>query len=309
MTYKDYYKILGVNKTASEDEIKSAFRNLAREHHPDKNAGNKVSEEKFKEVNEAYEVLKDKNKRSKYDNLGSSYNRFKQNGGSSNDFDWSNWANQQRNTKKSKTVGDFFNTGGNMSDFFEKIFGSTYKNNPFTGTQKEPEKGKDHKTDISISLQDAYKGIKKRLKVNNDTIEINIKSGISDNQTMKLSLKGHKSLDGGPNGDLIITIIVKEDKKFKRIENNLETTVDVPLYIAILGGELKIKTLKGFLNVNIPPESQQGKKLKLKGMGMPIYKSPKRFGDLFVILNIKLPTKLNSDEIELFKKLSDIRNS
>lgn len=308
MTYKDYYKILGISKTATESEIKSAFRNKAREFHPDKNKGNKVAEEKFKEVSEAYEVLKDKDKRSKYDNLGSSYNRFRQDGGRDNDFDWSNWANQQRSSRKGKTVGDFFNTGGNMSDFFEKIFGSTYKSNPFTGTHKEPEKGKDHKTEITISLAETYKGVKRRLKVNNESIEINIKPGVEDNQTLKLSEKGHVSFDGGRNGDLIITIKVEEDKVYKRNLDNLEVSVDVPLYTAVLGGEISINTLSGQIKLNIPPESQQGKKLKLKGLGMPIYKSPKKYGDLYAILNIKLPTKLSDEEKDLFKKLSAFRN-
>lgn len=306
MNFKDYYKILEVEKTASQDEIKKQFRKLANKYHPDKNQGNTDAENKFKDISEAYEVLGDAEKRKKYDTLGSSYSNFRNRGGTNNDYDWSQWYAGNQNKKQSgKTINDFFSSGGSMSDFFEKIFGQGYRTSGF-GFEEEV-KGEDHNMQISITLKETFTGTKRKLKVNGETIEINIKAGIADGQVIKLSGKGRRGRNGGPNGDLLLTIKVSESPGIERNGNDITVSTNIDYLDAILGTELYLETITGKFNLKVPEFTQSGKTFKLKGHGFPQYHNGNRRGDLYIKLNILLPKEANDAEKEYLLKLRDYR--
>ncbi len=335
MEFKDYYKILGVTKSSTQDEIKKSYRKLAQKYHPDKNQGNKAAEEKFKDISEANEVLSDVDKRKKYDNLGSSWNNFSKQGGENSDFDWNEWfANKQNNQgnnpnnyqnnyqngKQKQTVNDYFSSGGGVSDFFEKIFGNTYKQQSGYGANQntKPEysdtrqsiKGEDFKTEIEISWKEAYEGCSRRLKVNGQTIEIKLKPGINDNFEMKVSGKGYQSKLGGNPGDLLIKVFYKKDELLERKNDDLYQKTTLDLYTSILGGEFKLQTLSGTIKLNIPPETNLGKILKLNKLGFTNYQNSEIKGNLFVVIdNITLPNNLTPREKELFIELKKIRNN
>ncbi len=314
MKYKDYYKILGVDKKASDDEIKKAFRKLANKFHPDKNKGDKSAEDKFKEINEAYEVLKDREKRTKYDNLGSQYNRYRSSGGNPNGFDWSNWYASQNQGQGSQNFGgqggfgDIFSGGGSgLSDFFEKIFGGG-----FSGGGRRHSvsvKGQDVQANFEITLEDAFNGGKQAFEFNGQKIQIQLKPGIQDKQKLKLSGKGYPGQNGGANGDLILVLNIKKHPLFKRKGNNLHTEHFIDLLTAVLGGEITINTLGGKIKTNIASGTSCGKVLKLKGQGMPYYNEPNKRGDLFVKLMLKAPDKLSPREKELYEELRSIRDN
>ncbi|MDP2365741.1 MAG: DnaJ C-terminal domain-containing protein, partial [Ignavibacteria bacterium] len=274
MDFKDYYKILGVEKTANADEIKKTYRKLAKKYHPDNNPGDKESENKFKEVSEAYEVLSDTAKRKKYDTLGSSWNQYSQTGGKSEDFDWSDWFGGSRSpgggarrTSRNYSGGrDAYEDRG-VSDFFEKIFGSQ------RGFQQRasnpPRRGEDYLANIEITLEEAYDGVAKIMEVNDQKIEIKIKPGTPDGHSLKVTGKGMPGHYGGPSGDLLIKINIPQSSKVERKGDDLHLEIFVDLYKVILGGTSKIKTYAGLIKLNILPETQPGKVLRLKGMGMP----------------------------------------
>jgi len=311
--FKDYYKILGVPKSATADDIKKAYRKLAQKYHPDKNPGNPDAEAKFKDINEAYEVLGDVDNRKKYADLGSTYQRYKKTGGNSDQFNWSEWANQanqgnqRRRTTNTGSMNDYFSSsdGGSVSDFFEKIFGGRST----MGNQKrQPVKGEDFSTLIEITLEEAFKGAARHIGVGSETIKLKIKPGVEDGQLLKITGKGATGKGGGPNGDLLITIKILSNDNVIRTGDNLQLEIKVDLYKALLGGEATLSFFGGNLKVKIPPESQNGKILMLKKQGMPKYSSPSDRGDLFVKLNVILPEKLTHQEIELLKDLQDIRD-
>jgi curved DNA-binding protein len=310
--FKDYYKILGVDKSASQDEIKKQYKKLILKYHPDKNPNDSSAESKFKDVTEAYEVLSDPEKRSKYDNLGSSWNNFSKSGRRAEDFDWSQWfASQQQQRKArqqsgSSDFGDMFGGGASgVSDFFEKIFGGGYAGR--STYRQTPQRGKDYHTDIEISLEQAFKGTSIMLNVDGQKIEVKIHPGISDGQILKISNKGYPGSNGGPRGDLIIKVKVKDHKRVDRKGDDLYVDVPIDLYTAVLGGETRISTFSGKINLKIPPETQQGKVVKLSGQGMPKYNLPTQRGDLYVKFNIKIPKDLTEKEIELFTELKKLR--
>lgn len=315
MDYKDYYKVLGVEKNATQAEIKKAFRKLAVKHHPDKNKDNKAAEEKFKEVNEANEVLSDPEKRKKYDELGSNWQNYQQSGGSQ-DFDWSQYANRGGgNQRQYSYEGDFGNNfgGGGFSDFFENLFGG---GGGFTSSQQKGRRsakrasmrGEDFNAELSITLEDAYLGAEKLFDLDGQSIKLKIKPGIANGQVLKLTGKGNKGYNGGTAGDLLLKIDILADPLFERKNNDLHTNLSVNLYTAILGGKSPLKTFKGTINVNIPKESQNGKVLRLQKMGMPVYGKANEFGDMYVKLNIEIPTNLSDKEIKLYEELSGIRS-
>ena len=311
MEFKDYYKVLGVDKKASQDEIKKAYRKLANKYHPDKNQGNKEAESKLKEINEAYAVLKDSEKRSKYDNLGSSYNRFRNTGGSSNDYNWNEWyQNQSGNKQGFQDIGDFFSSaGGNVSDFFEKIFGgsgdekqTTRRTTKFSRSQR----GRDIEAVIEISLEEAYTGSARLIDINGQKINVKIPKGIKDRQKLKITGKGYPGSNGAPNGDLFLIFKIQENSNFRIDGNDIYLDFHIDLYTAIFGGISVLHFGGRSVKVNIPKGSQSGKVLKLKKLGFTD-ESSELAGDLFVKLLVDIPENLDNRELELFNQLKKIR--
>jgi len=307
LEFKDYYKVLGVEKTATQDEIKKAYRKLAQKYHPDMNQNDKESEEKFKEISEAYEVLKDKDRRSKYDNLGSRYNQHQQSGGANSDFDWSDWFSGQQGQQRSQgysNVGDVFGgqSGGGVSDFFERIFGGGTRGYSQRTSRPRPQKGADYKTTVTITLEEAYNGTSKNLKINNEKISINFKQGIVDGHELKLSGKGMAGKNGGPSGDLYIKVNIVLPDGTERNGDNLTIEKQVPITSMVLGGQETIEILGNKISFNLKEVTPSGKKLKFKGLGFKNYKSSDR-GDLFVKLYPQLPTKLTAKQKKLYENL------
>ena len=316
MDYKDYYQILGVSRDATTDEIKKAYRKLAAKYHPDKNPGDKSAEEKFKEINEAKEVLTDPEKRKLYDQFGKDWEYYKQAGAQGN-FDWSKYAQQQGGGRAYTYSGniedmeDLFG-GGGFSDFFDLLFGGgggarTRTRHGRTRTRPTSQKGQDYAAEVFISLEEAYHGTSRQLNVDGQTIKINLKPGVADGQKLKVSGKGGPGVGGGQKGDLYITVKVYPHPLFERKGDDLYTDVKVDLYTAVLGGKVEVNTFKGKVKVDIAPGTNPGKVLKLKGLGMPNYKHPSTYGDLYVKINVEIPKDLTDKEIELFKKLRDMR--
>lgn len=314
MDYKDYYKTLGVSKTASQADIKKAYRKLAVKYHPDKNKDNKSAEEKFKEINEANEVLSDPEKRKKYDQFGDNWQQYQQSG-NTQDFDWSQYTNRGKGQRQYSYEGDFGDSfgGGGFSDFFENLFGgggfgSQGSGKSKRGARKASLRGEDYNAEMSITLEDAYSGAEKIFDLNGQSIKLKIKPGIANGQILKLSGKGSAGYNGGNAGDLLLKINILNDPLYERKGNDLYTDLSVKLYTAVLGGKSLLKTFKGKININIPKESQNGKVLRLNGLGMPVYGRSDEYGDMYVKLLIEIPTNLTSKETHLFKELSDLRN-
>ena len=304
MDFKDYYKILGVVKTATADEIKKAYRKLAVKYHPDKNQNDKLAEEKFKEINEANEVLGSPEKRKKYDELGENWKYQQQAGEQGQGFDWSQYTN--KGSSDQYTSGEQFHEG-NFSDFFEKIFGGG-----FAGAkqgQQKIYKGQDYNAEMHFSLEEAYFGTARQLELDNQKLQIKTKPGIKEGQILRLKGKGVKGMNGAPDGDLYITVHIAEHPYYKRKENDLYCDITVDLYTAVLGGHILIKTLRNPIKMNISKETNNGKVLRLKGMGMPKFDKENEYGDLYAKVNLSLPKNLTTKELELFKELSNIKNT
>lgn len=305
MNYKDYYKILGVPKGASQDDIRKAYRKLARKYHPDTNAGNKKAEEKFKEINEANEVLSDPKKRKQYDTLGTNWKRYQQSGGGGGfgDFMRGNMNGQNVNFED---LSDLFRGMGGSGSIFESIFGNMGGGG--FGQTRRPRKGEDMRAEFAISLEEAYRGGKKEVRVANKNIRFTIKPGIANGQILKFKGKGYPSPSGGTNGDLLIKVNVKAHPKFERKNNDIYTNLPVNVYKALLGGKVQLQTLKGKISLPIAPETPNGKVLRLQKLGMPNYKNNKQFGDLYVNVQVELPTNLSDKEKELLQQLADLRS-
>jgi curved DNA-binding protein len=316
MEYKDYYKTLGVDKNATEKEIKSAFRKLARKHHPDMNPDNPQAEARFKEVNEAYEVLGDPEKRKKYDQLGADWHRWQQTGGRSGDFDWSQWAagpGGQRVHVRYGSPGDFedmFGGGGAFSDFFTSIFGGMGGGAPRSssveydfGGRGRARRGQDLEHEVEISLAEAYHGTTRLLNKDGRRLSVKIPAGAKSGTKVRMRGEGENGAMGGGAGDLFLKIKVAHDPRFKRKGDDLYTTVKVDLYTAVLGGQVKVDTLSGQVNLKIPAGSQNGQSIRLKGKGMPKLRKSGEYGDLYAKLDVRLPTKLSEKQQELFEQL------
>jgi curved DNA-binding protein len=311
MDYKDYYKILGVSKNASQDEIKKAYRKLALKYHPDKTSGDKKSEERFKEIGEAYEVLKDSEKRKKYDQLGANWKQYEQAGAGG--FDFSQFRSGSPGGGSFYFEGDmgdiFGGSGGGFSDFFNAFFGGRGgAQSGFSGRQR-PRKGQDLQAEMEISLYEAYHGTSRILNVDGKKLRVNIKPGSYDGLELRIKGKGGRGAAGGADGDIYIKIKVQPDSLYKTDGNNLTLKADIDLYTAVLGGKAEINTLAGKLNVPVPKGSQTGSKLRLKGKGMPVYGKTGQYGDLYVQLNVVIPKNLSQEEVNLFKKLKELRNN
>lgn len=292
MEFIDYYKTLELSKTATDAEIKKAYRKLARKYHPDLNPNDSAAKAKFQQINEANEVLSDPEKRKKYDTYGK---------------DWQHGAEYERARQQQQrqySSGDQEYSGSmggeDFSDYFESLFGSAGGRR---GAQPKF-RGQDIKAELQLSLRDAYTTHQQTIKVDK-TIRLTIAAGIENGQTIKIPGHGGPGANGGPNGDLYLTFNITNDTKFKRDGNDLFATVDVDLYTAILGGELMVDTFDGKVKLTVHPETQNGAKVKLKGKGFPIYKKDGEFGDLYLTYQVKLPTHLTEREKELFKELAN----
>jgi len=293
MTFVDYYKILGIANSATQKEIKAAYRKLARKVHPDLNPDDKDAKRNFQQINEANEVLSDPEKRKKYDQYGKDWQH-------ADDFEKANQQQQQ-----------YANSGGqrysgaqsesDFSDFFDSMFSGASQ----AGRGRQVKyRGEDYQAGLHLDLIEAFKTHKQTLTVNGQNIRITIPAGIENGQTIKISGHGGQGINGGPNGDLLITFSINNHPKIKRLENNLYTTVDLDLYTAVLGGEITLETLSGKVKLKVSPETQNGSKIKLKGKGFPVYKNEGHFGDLFVTYSIKIPTDLTEKQKALFTELA-----
>lgn len=304
MEFKDYYSILGISKNATDADIKKAYRKLARKYHPDLNPNDKIAEQKFKEINEANEVLSDPENRKKYDKYGKDWKHADQ-------FEK---AGQQRQRGSSQGFGGG-STGGfgggygggfdesDYSDFFESMFGGRRTSRGGTNQFR----GQDYTAELQLDLKDVYTTHKRTITVNGKNIRLTIPAGVSDGQTIKIKGHGGPGVNGGPNGDLLIQFTIINNTPFKRDKDNLYKTVELDLYTAILGGSITIDTFDGKVKLPIKAETQNGEKVKLKGKGFPVYKKEGQFGDLYITFQIKNPTNLSSKEKELFNELSKLR--
>lgn len=305
MAFVDYYKILGIQKDASAEQIKKAYRKLARKFHPDVNPGDKESERKFKELNEANEVLSHPENRKKYDQYGENWKHGEE---------YAKAQQQQQRQYQSQQQGGFsgadFGEGEDFSDFFQSMFGGNsggFGRNT-RGSASGKFKGQDVSAEINLHLKDAATTHQQTFEINGKKVRITIPAGVADGQKIKLSGHGNPGQNGGPNGDLFITFNIKEDPHFKRKGDDLTSEVEIDLYTAVLGGEVLIKTLDGSVNLKVKPETQNGTKVRLKGKGFPRYKKEGEFGDLFVTYMIKIPTNLTEKEKQLFQQLKDLKN-
>ena len=311
MEYKDYYKTLGVAKTATASEIKKAYRKLAVKYHPDKTKDDKAAEEKFKEVTEAYEVLKDAEKRKKYDELGANWKMYEQqtaNGRGRNPYG-SPFGQGRSQQEFNEEYSDLFGNGG-FSDFFESFFGGAGPSgggSPYTRGNAYATKGQDHQASITIPLSHAYQGVTPVINVGGKRIRIKLKPGIENGQTLKIGGKGGESLQGGPAGDLFLTINIESHPTITRQGDDLYADVPVDVYTAILGGKAKVETLTGSVAITIPAGTDNGKVLRLKGLGMPNYNNNSQSGNLYATVNLTTPKNLSEEEMQLVKKLQSLR--
>ncbi len=289
----DYYKVLGVGKNATVNEIKSAYRKLARKLHPDLNPNDKDSKRKFQEINEANEVLSDPEKRKKYDQYGENWKHAEE---------YKNAGQYQE--QPSGPGGQTFTWSqgdGEFSDFFESLFGGLGG----TGRGRQVKyRGEDYTAELHLDLMDACETHQQTLTVNGEKIRITIPAGIENDQTIKIAGHGGKGKNGGPNGDLYITFRIAGHSNFRRSGNNLYTTVDLDLYTAVLGGAITVDTLNGKVKLKVRPETQNGSKIKLKGKGFPVYKSKGEYGDLYITYMVKIPVNLTEKQRDLFSELS-----
>ncbi len=292
MAFIDYYKILGLTKKASADDIKKAYRKLARKYHPDLNPNDAEAQRKFQQINEANEVLSNEENRKKYDTYGENWQH----------------AEQYENTRRSQqyqhqgndeySYGGF--GGGDFSDFFQSMFGGSRQ------SQQASFKGQDIRGEVQLSLRDIVKEQKRTLSVNGRNIRITVPAGVADGQVIKLSGYGGKGANNGPNGDLYITFVISEDAEFKRVQNDLYKNVSLDLYTAVLGGDATVETLDGTVKIKVAPGTQNGTKVKLKGKGLPIYRKT-GYGDLIVTFNIIVPQNITPKQRELFQELAHLK--
>lgn len=295
MEFVDYYKILGIDKNATDKEVKNAYRKLARKYHPDLHPNDKEAKVKFQQINEANEVLSDPEKRTKYDQYGKDWKHAEE-------FEKAK-SYQQQSSQSRNTGYSNIHDESEFSDFFESMFGGFGRGS--RGRQVKY-RGEDYTAELHLELIDAYETHKRTMTVNGKNIRITIPAGIENGQTIKIAGHGGVGLNGGPNGDLYITFVIAPHPRFKRLGNNLHTTVELDLYTAVLGGEITIETLTGKVKLNVKPETQNDTKVKLTGKGFPVYKKPGEYGDLYVTYEIRIPTNLTPQQKELFIQLSKI---
>ncbi len=330
MEYKDYYKTLGVKKSATEKEIKKAYRKLAQTYHPDKNPGDKAAEERFKDINEAYEVLSDSDKRSKYDQFGSQWQQFQRAGGRPEDFNWGQWASggQPGGATYTRSVtpeefeqmfgGTGFGASG-FSDFFETLFGSMGRsrgsgqtgfgngfNDPFARSPRA-QRGQDIEHKVQVTLEEAFQGTTRQLQWEDGrTITAKIPRGVKTGSRVRLSGQGQPGYAEAASGDLYLVIELLPHPVYQRDGDDLKLELPVDLYTAVLGGKVEVKSLDRAVKLTIPAETANGKQFRLRGLGMPRLRQPDQRGDLFAVVSVQLPTDLSQEEKALFRQLRDL---
>jgi len=294
MAFIDYYQVLGVPKTATEKEIKDAYRKLARKHHPDLNPNDAEANKKFQQLNEANEVLSDPEKRKKYDKYGENWQHGEE---------YEKYQQQHQRQNQQSYAGGFEGFGSDdFSDFFQSMFGQGGRS---AGRQAKY-RGQDFNAELHLNLKDVVESHKQTLTVNGKNIRITIPAGVENGQTIKITGHGGPGVNGGPGGDLYITFVVADDPRFRRNGSDLYAETKLDLYTAVLGGEVTIDTLNGKVKIKVKPETQNGTKVKLKGKGMPVYKKDNEFGDLYVTYDIQIPTNLTEKQKKLFEELKEM---
>ena len=312
MDYKDYYKVLGLEKNATPEQIKKAYRKLARQHHPDVNPNDKDAEQKFKEINEANEVLSDPEKRKKYDQFGADWQRYQQQPGGGTGrggqpgggFDWSQYT---QGGGGGSGGGSPFGEGEDFSDFFGSLFGNVGGGGG--GRNSRPGAGPDYQAELELSLEEAYQGGPRTITVNGKNLRLTIVPGVADGQTIRLREQGGPGRNGGPHGALLITFRIRLDARYARTGDDLTQDVPVSIYKALLGGEQMVETLSGQVKIKLKPETANGTRLRLRGKGFPVYKKEGQFGDLYLRLTLTLPQHLTDPEKELIRQLAALRST
>ncbi len=313
MEFIDYYKVLGLTKNASQDDIKKAYRKLARKLHPDLNPNDTSAQKKFQQINEANEVLSDPEKRKKYDQYGKDWQHAEE-------FEK---ARQQQRNQGQQTSGGFGGggfggggysggaggfegfEGGDFSDFFESMFGGAAGRSSGRSTQF---RGQDYSAELLLNLSEVYNSHKRTLTVNGKNIRLSIPAGVENGQTIRIKGHGGPGMNGGPKGDLLLTFNITNDTPFKREGANLYAEEDLDISTAALGGEITVNTFQGKAKLRVKPETQSGTSVKLKGKGFPKYKQEGQFGDLFITYKVQVPRNLSNREKELFEELKKLRN-
>jgi curved DNA-binding protein len=312
MEYKDYYKTLGVDRKASEEDIKRAYRKLALQYHPDRNPGDTKAEEHFKEINEAYQVLSDPAKRARYNQLGESYSRWQQRGAPQGGFNWEEWATASPGRGGNVRVeygdlNDLFE-GGGFSEFFQRIFGGSpdmgtaYSRRGAAARSQAPTQRPSYEQQISISLQEAFQGSTRRIEVDGRRLDVKIPPGARTGT--KVRVADAVTTPEGQKGDLYLVMQVADDPRFERKGDDLVTDVPVDLYTAVLGGEVTVTTMDGNVVLTVPAGTQPAQNFRLGGRGMPQLKNPQKRGDLYVRARVSIPRKLTDRERELFEELA-----
>ena len=302
MEYKDYYKILGVDCSATAEEIKKSYRNLAKKHHPDLNKGNKQAEERFKEVNEAYEVLGDSKKRERYDQLGSSYSQWQERGENPGNFNWNDWfSGQQAARGRQPASGDSDDGFGGFSDFFSAIFGG------MSGSGRSPQYRQQARPQpleqkVQITLEEAYRGTQRTFQINDHRIEVKIPAGSKTGTKVRVA-GAAPTASSTQRADLYLVIEVLPNSHYKVSGSDLTTETKVDLLTAVLGGSVKVPTLSGDVSLTIPAGTQPGQKFRLAGKGMPFLRTSQSFGDLLVVVNVEIPRKLTDKQRKLFEEM------
>ena len=298
MDYKDYYKILGVERKAKADDIRSAYRKLAMKYHPDKNPGDKKAEDAFKDINEAYQVLSDEQKRAKYDQVGSAYSNFRTRGGRADDFQWDDWFQQnanQRGRSYTNSNDEFGGGVGSFSDFFRMMFGEAMR----SSVRNQASQG--YEQEAQISFEEAYHGAARQIQSNGKKLQVRIPAGVKTGSKVRVA-------GAGPEGiDLYLVINVQEDNRFELNGSDLTTTANVGVFTLILGGDADVETPAGKVKLNIPPGTQPEQVFRLAGRGMPNLKDTKTKGDLYVKLKAQVPKYLTTKQRELIEEASRIK--
>lgn len=314
MKYMDYYKILGVPREADEKEIKKAYRQLARQYHPDMNPNDDQAAEHFKEINEAYQVLGDTEKRARYDQLGPSNFHLYQRTGNTTGFDWGRWArstsaggpsSSQQKRRTTRVEYDSGASGGLFSDFFNAIFGEGTR--PAEGLPKQAIRGKDIEATVAVTLEEAYQGTKRQVNQGSRQFTAHIPRGARSGTKVRFAGQGERGYAGGEQGDLFIVITVEPHAVFDRDGDDLAVDLKIPLYTAIFGGDVRVTTMTGDVKLRIPAGAQSGQRIRLQNKGMPTLRDKDQYGDLYVRVLVQIPTNLSNEELELFEQLRELR--